>query len=75
MSAGLSYGTPNTPIMVKRGKHDPVSTEWKQVEILSNFNAWLDADALGLGAMANASFFAHFPLQRNIRLPNRPLPT
>lgn len=46
------------------GKHDPVSTEWKQVEILSNFNAWLDADALGLGAMANASFFAHFPLQK-----------
>ena len=46
------------------GKHDPVETEWKQVQTLSNFNAWLDADALGCGAMANASFFAHFPLKK-----------
>ena len=46
------------------GKHDPVATEWKQVELLSNFNAWLDADALGTGAMANASFYAHFPLKK-----------
>ena len=46
------------------GKHDPVATEWKQVEILSNYNAWLDADALSYGAMANASFFAHAPLQK-----------
>ena len=46
------------------GKHDPVANEWKQVELLSNFNAWLDADALGCGAMANASFYAHFPLKK-----------
>ena len=43
-------------------KHGGVETEWKHAEILSNYNAYLDADALGLGAMANASFFQHFPL-------------
>lgn len=45
------------------GKHGGVPTEWRHAEILSNFNAYLDADALGLGAMANASFFQHFPLE------------
>ena len=45
------------------GTHDPVSTEWHHAEILSAFNAYMDADALGMSAMANASFFAHFPLQ------------
>jgi len=44
------------------GKHGGVQTEWRHAEILSNYNAYLDADALGLGAMANASFFQHFPL-------------
>ena len=45
------------------GRHDPVPTEWHHAEILSAFNAYMDADALGYSAMANASFFAHFPLE------------
>ena len=44
------------------GTHDAVPTEWRYAEILSCFNAFMDADALGLGAMANASFYQHFPL-------------
>jgi hypothetical protein len=46
------------------GKHDGVPTEWKFVEIMSGYDAYLDADALGLCAMANASFFAHQPLPK-----------
>lgn len=44
------------------GKHGGVATEWRFSEIVSAYNAYLDADALGLCAMANASFYAHQPL-------------
>ena len=44
------------------GKHEPVPTEWRYAQILSAYNAFMDADALGIGAMANASFFQHYPL-------------
>jgi hypothetical protein len=55
------------------GTHEEVATEWRYAEILSCFNAYMDADALGLGAMANASFFQHYPLQA--RYPQPPKPT
>lgn len=55
------------------GLHEPVPTEWRYAEILSCFNAYMDADALGLGAMANASFYRHFPLRE--RYPQQPAPT
>ncbi len=45
------------------GSHAEVPTEWRYAEILSCFNAYMDADALGLGAMANASFYQHYPLE------------
>lgn len=45
------------------GKHEGVPTEWRYAEILSCFNAYMDADAIGLGAMANASFYQHYPLK------------
>ncbi|MDO4558184.1 MAG: GxGYxYP family putative glycoside hydrolase, partial [Planctomycetia bacterium] len=45
------------------GTHEPVPTEWRHAEILSAYNAYMDADALGMSAMANASFFSHFPLR------------
>ncbi|MBN2326665.1 MAG: hypothetical protein JXR73_05875 [Candidatus Omnitrophica bacterium] len=48
------------------GKHGGVPTEWKYAEILSCFNAYMDADALGYSSMANASFFQHFPLPEAI---------
>ena len=56
------------------GKHEGVPSEWRFSEIISAYNAYLDADALGIGAMANASFFAHYPLKRRYAQPN-PVPT
>ncbi len=44
--------------------HGAVESEWRFVEIASCFNAYLDADAPALGAMANASFFMHYPLEK-----------
>ncbi len=44
------------------GKHEPVATEWEVVRILSAYNAYLDADAHGISAMANASFWTQMPV-------------
>ncbi len=44
--------------------HGAVETEWRFAEIASCFNAYLDADAPAIGAMANASFFMHYPLEK-----------
>ncbi len=55
------------------GRHAEVPTEWRYAEILSCYNAYMDADALGLSAMANASFFQHYPLAE--RYPQNPKPT
>lgn len=45
------------------GKHGPVDTEWEYAAILSAHNAIMDADALGLSCLANASAWRHFPLK------------
>lgn len=45
------------------GKHEDVATEWEYSRIISAYNAFKDADAIGYGALANASFWQHFPLQ------------
>lgn len=45
------------------GNHDPVPTEWELARLVSQFNGYLEADAAGLGALANASFFQHYPLR------------
>lgn len=45
------------------GSHGPVETEWQYARILSAYNAFKDADAIAYGALANASFWQHFPLQ------------
>jgi hypothetical protein len=47
------------------GKHGGVATEWEMVRICSAYNAYVDADAIEYGAMANASFFMHFPLRES----------
>jgi hypothetical protein len=52
------------------GKHEGVPTEWELSRLISQFNAYKEADAAGLGAMANASFFQHFPRQTNYSQPN-----
>jgi hypothetical protein len=44
-------------------RHGDVATEWRYAAILSCYNAYMDADALSLNAMANASVFTHFPLK------------
>lgn len=54
-------------------KYGGVPTEWRYAEILSCFNAYMDADAPGLHAMANASIHGLFPLKR--RYPQSNLPT
>lgn len=53
------------------GKHDGVPTEWEFTRLISQFNAYHEADAAGPGAMANASFFAHYPLKVRYPQPNR----
>ncbi len=45
------------------GHHDPVPTEWRYAQILSAHNAYMEADALGYSALANASFTRHLPLE------------
>lgn len=52
------------------GKHDGVPTEWEFGRLISQFNAYKEADAAGLGAMANASFFQHYPLAGGYPQPN-----
>ncbi len=56
------------------GKHEGVPTEWEFTRLISQFNAYKEADAAGLGAMANASFFQHYPLKQRYPQPN-PKPT
>lgn len=51
------------------GRHEDVATEWQFSELISRFNAFKDADAIAFGAMANASFWQHFPLQRRYPQP------
>ncbi len=40
-----------------KSKHGEVAGEWRYGEILSAYNAYLDADAVGLGDLSNASFY------------------
>lgn len=51
------------------GKHEPVPTEWETAKLIGAYNAFIDADAVGLGVMANASFYAHFPLKKEYPQP------
>ncbi|MBK7495023.1 MAG: hypothetical protein IPI28_06345 [Candidatus Omnitrophica bacterium] len=52
-----SHGGTSTPF----GKHGGVETEWETVRILSSYNAFIDADAIGLVGLSNASFYDHMP--------------
>ena len=45
------------------GTHEPVPTEWEYAAILSAHNAIMDADALGLVCLCNASAYMHYPLK------------
>ncbi|HEY5914258.1 MAG TPA: GxGYxYP domain-containing protein [Verrucomicrobiae bacterium] len=52
------------------GKHDGVPTEWEFGRLISQFNGYMEADAAGLAAMANASFFQHYQLANRYPQPN-----
>jgi len=52
------------------GKHEGVPTEWEFGRLISQFNGYMEADAAGLSAMANASFHRFYPLARQYRQPN-----
>jgi hypothetical protein len=41
------------------GSHDPVATEWDLARILSAYNMGVDADALAMTALANATVYRH----------------
>lgn len=69
---GYKYTNWSTPGWSAGGKRDGVPCEWRYAEVLSCFNAYMDADALGLSAMANASFFQHFPLREHYPQPSKP---
>lgn len=51
------------------GQHGGVPTEWEFSRIVSAYNGFVDADAIGLGAMANASFWRHYPLKKHYPQP------
>lgn len=51
------------------GIHEDVPTEWEFSKIISAYNAFKDADAISYGALANASFWQHFPLQEEYKQP------
>ncbi|MEI7422297.1 MAG: GxGYxYP domain-containing protein [Prolixibacteraceae bacterium] len=46
------------------GIHGDVPTEWEFSRVISSYNAFKDADAIGFGALANSSFWTHFPLEK-----------
>jgi hypothetical protein len=50
-----------------QGRHEDVATEWEYSRIISAFNAFKDADAIGYGALANASFWQHYPLKKEYK--------
>jgi hypothetical protein len=55
---------------VPPGKHDGVATEWEFSRLVSQFNGFVEADAAGLGAIANSSFVQHYPLAPHYQQPN-----
>ncbi len=54
------------------GTHAPVPTEWEYAQILSWYNAFMEADAIGYCAIANASFTQHMPLDATYPQPAAP---
>jgi hypothetical protein len=50
-------------------RHESVETEWRFVDVLSAYNAMLDADAYGLAGLENASVYRHYPLKEKYDQP------
>jgi hypothetical protein len=56
------------------GGHHAVQSEWETVRLLSAYNAILDADALALSSLSNASVYWHIPRPVRINQVPPPLP-
>lgn len=56
------------------GTHEPVPTEWEYAALLSAHNAIMDADALGLACLTNASAYRHYPMKAVYAQNPRPAP-
>ncbi len=54
------------------GERHPVHTEWEYIALFSTYNAILDADALGLACLPNASAYSHHPLHDQYQQHERP---
>jgi hypothetical protein len=54
----------------KACKYEGVPTEWEFGRLISQYNGYMEADAAGLAAMANASFYRHYPLAPQYKQPN-----
>ena len=52
------------------GKHKGVETEWEFARLISQFNGYMEADAIEYSSIANASFYTHYPLQERYAQPN-----
>ncbi len=52
------------------GTHEGVATEWEFARLISQFNGYMEADAIGSGSIANASFCTHYPLKARYPQPN-----
>lgn len=68
----VSWDLKYTNYGVAGGTHEPVPTEWEYVALFSAYNAFLDADALGLVCLPNASVYSHFPLKNHYEQHSRP---
>jgi hypothetical protein len=53
------------------GKHGGVPTEWEFGRLISQYNGYMEADAASFSAMANASFYQHYPLAARYKQPNK----
>ena len=54
------------------GVRHPVHTEWQYIAEFSAHNMILDADALGLACLPNASAYRHYPLRERYKQRERP---
>ncbi len=53
-------------------QHGGVPAEWDLVRLGSMYNAVIDADAIGLSGLANASFYQHHPTEERYEQNERP---
>jgi hypothetical protein len=48
------------------GKHGDVDTEWKYCELITAYNAYKDADALGWSSFPNGSFYQNYEVPAKV---------